>query len=128
MRYVGEPNKPERMIFMALFGKKQPTFFDTEAERIKEEMSHLTIGSDEYKEVQAELDKLYSLQGKSKEVNARVSKEDKGRILLKVVSTVGLGGLIFGLSRFELKGNTFTGENRTSINTLIKGAGKIFLG
>ena len=117
----------ERM--MSMFGKKRKlTHFEKEELRIQQKLEELDVGSPEYDKMQSELDKLYSLHDKRKDGKRRISRDSKGKILNTMISGLCLGGLAFGISRFELKGNLFTGDNKGSINAITKIASRIFFG
>lgn len=113
---------------MRLFKKRELTQFELEEKRIIEKLATLEIGTEEYDKVQSELEKHRQMEEKKKDSNRRLSKESKGKLLNTALSGVCLGSLAYGISRFELKGNLFTGENRGSINSIVKIASRVFFG
>lgn len=106
---------------------KKNDFFDMEQDRIQEEMQKFDVRSQEYKELQGLLKTTICTRGESKESRRRVSKSDKGQMLIK---GLGIGGIllaIFGMSKFEMSGNAFTGEKRHWVDTLVSNLGKFNL-
>lgn len=97
---------------------KRRDFFDEEQERIQKEMSKYDVCSNEYRQLMAEQKELIALRGESRESRRRISKTDKGQLLIRGL-TIGSGLLaILGISKFERDGNTFTGEKRSLIDTI----------
>lgn len=108
-------------------GKKVPDFFDSEQLRIQDEMAKFDVRSPEYKELQQQLKMIIVLRGDNKESKRRIAKADKGQMLIK---GLGIGGIllaIFGMSKFEVNGNTFTGEKRHWVETLVSNLGRFNL-
>lgn len=97
---------------------KKMDFFDMEQERIQKEMAKYDVTSDEYKSLMAEQKDLIALRGEHRESKRRISKTDKGQLLVRGL-TIGAGLLaILGIAKFEKEGNTFTGEKRSLIDTI----------
>lgn len=111
-----------------MFGRnKKPSFFDLEEERIQKMMMTLDVNSQEYKDAQQELKTMISLRGESKESKRRISKETKGQMLIKGLGVGGILVAIFGMAKFEKDGNTFTGEKRRWVDTLVSNLGRFNL-
>jgi len=111
-----------------MFGRnKKPNFFDLEEARIQQRMMTLETNSPEYKEAQQELKTMISLRGESKESKRRISKGDKGQMLIKGLGIGGILVAIFGMAKFEKDGNTFTGEKRRWVDTLVSNLGRFNL-
>lgn len=111
-----------------MFGKKKrPNFYDMEAERIQMAITKLDIGSDEYKEASSELKQLIAMRGEDKESKRRIDKRDKGQMLIKGLGITGILAAIFGMAKFEKEGNTFTGEKRRWVDTLVSNLGRFNL-
>ena len=108
-----------------MFGRKKKqkkvNFYDQEEIRIQEAMKGLEVTSDEYREMQKVLKESTQSRAESKESKRRISKADKGPILKTVIGALCLGGTALGISLFEKSGNTYTGEKRTWIDTIIRG-------
>ena len=113
---------------MRLFGKKKLTESELEEKKLRDKLAELNVGSDEYDKVLSRLERYCALQEKRKESNRRIPKEGRAKLLNTALSGLCLGGLAFGISRFELKGNLFTGDNKGSINSIVKIASRIFFG
>ena len=112
----------------ALIKKKEPTHYEKELTRINKKLEGLEIGSEEYTKVLDEKTKLVELEGKQIAMKQKFTKEGRGKLAVTALSALGLGGITYGLARFQLKGNMFTGENKTCVNGIVKIASKIFFG
>ena len=67
-----------------MFGKKRrPNFYDFECERIQSKLTTLEVGSEEYKRTQSDLKAIIAMRGDDKESRRRISKGDKGQLLVK---------------------------------------------
>lgn len=108
--------------------KRNLTHFEKEVTRINEMLEKQEIGSDEYERLLKEKKELYALEGQRKDLKRKLTPEAKGKILNTLISGLCFGGLAFGISRYELKGNLFTGENKTNVNAIVKMASRIFFG
>ena len=101
--------------------------YDIEEQRILKALMETNSKDEDYKKLQEELKNTIQMRGDSKESKRRISKQDKGSILTKLVG----GGLVLGglglVSFFEMKGNTYTGEKRTFADGFIRTLGK-FMG
>ena len=103
------------------FKRKRETnrFYNEEIARHREKLVELDIGSQEYKDTQAQLKTLIALRGDEAESTRKISKADKGSILKTVL---GIGGTIavgYGVSKFEADGHIFTGQKKNLVSTLI---------
>lgn len=111
-----------------MFGKRRkPNFYDLETERIQAKMATLEVGSDDYKKAQADLKELIAMRGNDKESKRRISKGDKGQLLIKGLGIAGIAGCIFGMSKFEKDGNTYTGEKKRWVESLVSNLGRFNL-
>ena len=112
-----------------MFGKKKrkPNFYDMECERIQQKMMTLEVGTDEYKKAQADLKEVIAMRGNDKESKRRISKGDKGQLLIKGLGIGGIIGSIFLMSKHEKDGYTYTGENRKWIDILCNNLGRFNL-
>lgn len=108
-----------------MFGrKKKANLYDIQEERLLQQLNETDLGSDLYKELQAELKTTHQLRGDSRESRRKISKEAKGSLLGKLA---GGGIVLTGLglvSLFEMKGNTYTGEKRTFADSFVRLLGK----
>lgn len=103
-----------------MFGRKTPSFYEDELNRLKAQLQAEKPGTDEYNKVMAQLKDLIALCGKEKENKQFLDKAGRGNILGKVVGFLGLGGLAFGLARFEKAGNIFSGSSSNVISGIVK--------
>ena len=111
-----------------MFGKKkQRSFYDLETERIQNKMATLEEGSDEYKQCLTDLKAIISMRGDDKESRRRISKGDKGQLLIKGLGISGIIGAIFMMSRHEKSGYTYSGENRKWVDILCQNLGRFNL-
>lgn len=111
-----------------MFGKRRkPNFYDLETERIQAKMATLEVGSAEYKQAQADLKELIAMRGNDKESKRRISKADKGQLMVKGLGVAGIAACIFGMAKFERDGNTFTGEKRRWVDCLVSNLGRFNL-
>lgn len=97
-----------------MFGKKNETkaFYDEEQRRIKEKIHELEVGTPEYKaawELMRDSNKSFA---EHREARRRISKADKGSLLIKILGVLGIGGVAFGMAKFEHDGGMFTGEKK----------------
>lgn len=102
-------------------------FFEQEELKIQKKLSELEVGSEEYETTLNQFKTAVDVREKRKESRRKLSKADKGQMLIKGIGVLGIIGACFGISRFEMKGNTFTGEKRTWIDTLIGNLGRFNL-
>lgn len=105
---------------MLWFKKKEPTFYERESKRIQAQLESLKPGTDEYKATMTELTNLRKFAGDEKEMNQLLDKSGRGNIIGKIVGFLGLGGLAFGLARFEKNGNLFSGSSNSVISGIVK--------
>lgn len=111
-----------------MFGKKRkPNFFDQEEARIQQEMANLDVNSQEYKDRMADLKTMISLRSDHKASKSRLDKRDKGALFVKGVGVVGILAALGITATFEKQGNTFTGENRRWVDTLVSNLGRFNL-
>ena len=109
-----------------MFGrKKKQDFYDVEEARIQEAIAKLDdVLSPEYKEMQDILKRNNANREESKESRRRIAKSDRGGIIGKIIGTVCLAGSVVGICMFEKEGNTFTGEKRSWVDTIIRNIGQ----
>lgn len=106
---------------------KHKNFYDLETERIQEKMMQYEVGSESYKKCQADLKELIAMRGNDKESKRRISKGDKGQLLIKGLGITGILAAIIGMSKFEHDGNCYTGEKKRWIDTLVGNLGRFNL-
>lgn len=111
---------------MGIFNKKkEPTFYELESEKLQEKLLETEPNSPEYDALITKLTKLEEIQGKRVERKQHFTKEGRGNIVGRVVGIIGLGGLAFGLARFEKNGNMFSGSSNGVISSIVKLGAKL---
>ena len=102
---------------------KKPTDFETEEERLLAKRRKCEPGSEEYDKVNGQLEKLYALYGKRKDLKRKVPTEIKSKVV-SFGCMAGLTGLIYFLE--QKKGIALTGGFKQEGSGLLSGAAKIF--
>lgn len=112
---------------MAFWKNRKPSFYEREKERIQEKMALATPGSDEYKKLMDQLNDLRKFTGEEKEMKQFLDKDGKKMVIGKILGFLGIGGLVFGLTKFEkIDGNMFSGSNGEAKKGLLTAAFKLF--
>lgn len=104
--------------------QKDPYY--VEEMRLNLMLQNLEPGSDAYKEIQQELKLTNQMRGESAESKRRISKADKGGIIIKILGILGAGAGIGSIIWAETRGLTFTGEKRKIMDSISTSIGKIF--
>lgn len=104
-----------------MFGKKNETreFYDEEQRRIREKIHELEVGTPEYKaawDLMRDSNKSFA---EHRESRRRISKADKGNLLIKTLGILGIGATAFGMAKFEKEGGMFTGEKRKWADSIV---------
>lgn len=104
-----------------MFGKKNETkqFYDEEQRRIKEKIHELEVGTPEYKEAWELMRDSNKSFAEHREARRRISKADKGNLLIKILGILGIGATAFGMAKFEKDGGMFTGEKRKWADSIV---------
>lgn len=90
-------------------------------------LQELEPGTDKFKEIQNELKLTNQMRGESRESKRRISKQDKGGIIIKVLGIFGAGAGLASIIWAEKSGLTFTGEKRSIMDAIAKGIGNVFV-
>ena len=107
--------------------KEEKRPYDVLERDVLDSLKSAMPGTDEYDRLQSELKNTNIMRAESKESKRRISKSDKGNIVLKVLGLVG-GGLGLGsIIWSEYTGMTFTGQKRTVMDAISRGIGNIFV-
>ena len=110
-----------------MFRKRVPTFYEEESKRIQAELALAKPGTDEYKKLMSDLEALRKFTGEEKEMKQFFDKPGRASLIGKLIGFIGIGGLIFGLTKFEkVDGNMFSGSNGEMKGGLLKAAFKLF--
>lgn len=104
--------------------KKVPTDFELMEEKLLKARQEAKIGSPEYDKINEEIEKLYALHGKRKELRRRVDPAIKRTL----VSGSIMGCLMGANMLFELKGNTYTGQQRGNVTNIFNTAFRTLFG
>ena len=107
---------------MKLFSRKpkEPKWYELEYVRIQQTLSTMTPGTEEYQKAMADLLNVQKFAGTNKEMNQVFDKAGRGNIAGKIIGFLGLGGLAFGLTKFEKNGNFFSGKADNVISGIVK--------
>ena len=79
------------------------------------------------KEIQQELKTVNQTRADSRESKRRISKTDKGSIIVKLLGIGGAAVGLFSIIKAERDGLTFTGEKRSVMDAISRGIGNIFV-
>lgn len=101
--------------------------YSVEELRLNLQLQKLTPGTPEYKEIQQELKATNQMRAESRESRRRISKTDKGGIIIKILGLGGAAAGLFSIIKAERDGLTFTGEKRTVMDAISRGIGNIFV-
>lgn len=104
-----------------MFGKKNETkqFYDEEQRRIKQKIHELEVGTPEYKEAWELMKESNKNFAEHREARRRISKADKGSLIIKLLGLVGIGATAFGMAKFEKEGGMFTGEKKRWADSIV---------
>lgn len=105
---------------------KAPKWYETEYSRLQEALTATKPGTDEYQKIMNQLLDVQKFAGSNKEMNQMFDKAGRGNIAGKVIGFLGLGGLAFGLARFEKNGNFFSGQSNGVISSIVKIGARLF--
>lgn len=107
------------------YERKDP--YDKEELRLLTRLNSLTMGTEEYKECQAELKNINAMRSESRESKRKISKQDRGSIVLKILGGVTGGLGLLAVIKAEKDGLTYTGEKRTIMDSICRGIGQVFV-
>ena len=94
-------------------------FYDEEQRRIREKIHQLEVGTPEYKaawDLMRDSNKSFA---EHRESRRRISKADKGNLLIKTLGILGIGATAFGMAKFEKEGGMYTGEKRKWADSIV---------
>lgn len=95
--------------------------------RLNLKLRDLEPGTEEYEKIQQELKATNLMRADSRESKRRISKSDKGGIVIKLLGILGAGAGLGSIIWAEHKGLTFTGEKRSVMDSIARGIGQIFV-
>lgn len=115
---------------MGLFNKhkEENEAFERARMKLYKKLDETEPGTDEYDKIQKQLEMLSQNEKRIRETRSRITKEGKGNLLLKGLGLLGVGGIVYGVSKFESEGNMFTGQKGGIITSLTRLATKIGIG
>ena len=99
--------------------------YDTEEARLLIALNKQQPGTDTYKELQKELREINQMRDESRESRRRVSKSDRGGIIMKLLGIAGGAVGLFSIIKAERDGMTFTGQKRTIMDAISRTIGNI---
>lgn len=110
-----------------MFGKKrEPTFYERQYAKVQKKIESLEPCTPEYDQAMNELTKLQAFVGKEKEMHQIFDKTGRANVVGKIIGFLGLGGLAWGLCKFEKDGNIFSGSSDNLIGGVIKIGTRLF--
>ena len=101
--------------------------YDKEEIKILMKMKATKPGTEEYKELQQELKSINQIRAESRESKRKISKADKGGILLKILGIGGGAIGLFSIIKAEKDGLVATGEKRTILDAISRAIGNVFV-
>lgn len=105
--------------------KRDP--YDQIEAAIQKKLLQTDVEADEFADLQARLKTNVVTRAESRESKRRISKQDKGGILLKILGILGAGAGIGSIIWAERQGMVFTGEKRSVMDAIARGIGQIFV-
>lgn len=113
---------------MGIFHRKPkaPSWYEEEYVRLQQTLTATKPGTEEYQKVMEELLNVQKFAGANKEMNQVFDKAGRSNVIGKIVGFLGLGGLAFGLAKFEKNGNFFSGQSNGVISSIVKIGARFF--
>lgn len=105
--------------------KRDP--YDILEEKLQKKLIELDVDDEEFGEVQSKLKSNNIMRAESRESKRKISKQDKGGIIIKVLSILGAGAGIGSIIWAEHQGMVFTGEKRSIMDAIARGIGQVFV-
>lgn len=105
--------------------KRDP--YDQIEAAIQKKLLETDVDADEFADLQARLKTNVVTRAESRESKRRISKQDKGGIVLKILGILGAGAGIGSIIWAERQGMVFTGEKRSVMDAIARGIGQIFV-
>ena len=103
------------------------SLYDKEELRLQLKLCKLEPGTEEYQQVQSLLRNNNNIRSESRESKRRISKADKGGIIIKCLGIVGAAFGVGSIIWAEKQGMTFTGEKRSIMDAISRGIGNRFV-
>lgn len=101
--------------------------YDILEEKLQKKLVELDVDDEEFGDVQNKLKINNIMRAESRESKRRISKQDKGGIIIKVLSILGAGAGVGSIIWAEHQGMVFTGEKRSVMDAIARGIGQIFV-
>lgn len=105
--------------------KRDP--YDILERRLQLKLLEMESGTAEFQEIQKELKEVNASRAESRESKRKISKQDKGGIIIKILGIFGAGAGLASIIWAEKQGMTFTGEKRGVMSAISRGIGDIFV-
>lgn len=111
--------------------KKEETadyYYDKQEKELLKAMDAMEDkNSEAFEKLQAKLKNINIMRAESKESKRRISKQDRGGIIIKVLGIFGAAAGVGSIIWAEHEGMTFTGEKRSIMDSICRGIGNIFV-
>ena len=105
--------------------KRDP--YDILEEKLQKKLLVTDVDADEFEMIQNRLKSNNTMRAESRESKRRISKQDKGGIIIKVLSIIGAGAGIGSIIWAERQGMVFTGEKRSIMDSIARTIGQVFV-
>ena len=101
--------------------------YDIIEEKLQKKLVELDVDDEHFGDVQSKLKTNNIMRAESRESKRCISKQDKGGIIIKILSILGAGAGVGSIIWAEHQGMVFTGEKRSIMDAIARGFGQIFV-
>ena len=105
--------------------KRDP--YDILIRDLKLKLLVLDSGTEAFEKTRKELNEIVAIREKERESKRKLTKQDKGGIIIKVLSILGAGAGIGSIIWAEKQDMVFTGEKRSIMDAISRGIGNILV-
>ena len=105
--------------------KRDP--YDILEEKLQQKLLDTEVDAENFGKIQDMLKSNNIMRAESRESKRRISKQDKGSIIIKFLSILGAGAGIGSIIWAEHQGMVFTGEKRSIMDAIARGIGQVFV-
>lgn len=105
--------------------KRDP--YDILIRDLKLKLLKLDSGTEAFEKTRKELNEIVAIREKERDSKRKLTKQDKGGIIIKVLSILGAGAGIGSIIWAEKQDMVFTGEKRSIMDAISRGIGNILV-
>ena len=105
--------------------KRDP--YDILIRDLKLKLLQLDSGTEAFEKTRKELNEIVAIREKERDSKRKLTKQDKGGIIIKVLSILGAGAGIGSIIWAEKNDMVFTGEKRSIMDAISRGIGNILV-